>query len=295
MSTPWPREHRNLLKLLYEGNVPCRTIAEELRWLYARPFNAMQVKSAATRYGFRRTGTEAYSTWTPRERRRMVAMYPHVMTTDLARVLNRSVHSIAGLAHKRGLTKTPECALRIGSYTGSLLQNAGKDLRFPKGNVPQNKGQRKPGWSPGRMGETQFKKGNRPHTWKAPWSFRTTSDGTLLLKTGKRSKPPLDGWEYVARLKWEQAHGQIPDWKTARLHYKDGDKTNCCLDNLELLTGREITDYARRVRDALPEPLLKAIHAKAALKRRITILEKRGNNHGKEPTDRPAGPLVCNA
>jgi hypothetical protein len=197
--------------------------------------------------------------------------YPHVAARDLAAQMGRPLRAIYARAQRLGLRKTQEymdspaaCRLRRGDEVG-------KRFRFPKGHVPQNKGLRRPGWFRGRMKETQFKKGQPSPNAMPMWSFRFV-DGYLMLKTGAPTPKPITGWEYVHKLIWEQAHGPLPDWKEARLWWKDGDHGNCSLSNLELVSGRD--HVLRTTVHNLPSPLPQLIQLKGALKRRIRRMEK---------------------
>ena len=91
----------------------------------------------------------------------MRARYPHEPTAHLARDLRRTAASVYARADLLGLSKSDEylasphaCRLRRGDHVGAAT-------RFRKGQTPGNKGLRRPGWGPGRMKETQFRKGER--------------------------------------------------------------------------------------------------------------------------------------
>ncbi|HEY3972351.1 MAG TPA: HNH endonuclease signature motif containing protein [Candidatus Sulfotelmatobacter sp.] len=235
--------------------------------------------------------------WTPADYWMLQMFYPHISTPVLARRLNRTVPATYGQAKKQGLSKSaiylasPDaCRLRRGDKVGMAF-------RFKKGIVPANKGKRMPGWGPGRMRETQFKKGQVPRNAMPLWSFRwyqggsDAAPGYLLLKTGKPCPKPIDGWEFVHKLIWEQANGPLPDWRIARLWWKDGDHANCALSNLELVSAQE--HMARTTVHTLPAPLPQLIQLAGALKRKINRKEKQRN--GEEYVERSAGPSVCHA
>src|SRR4051812_14396643 len=97
--------------------------------------------------------------WTAEDDRVMRERFPHEPTPDVARALNRTVAATYARAGKLRLLKTAvylatpaACRLRRGD-------NVGKPFRFQPGQAPKNKGLRRPGWAPGRMSESQFKKG----------------------------------------------------------------------------------------------------------------------------------------
>ena len=85
--------------------------------------------------------------------------YPDTPTAVLAEALGRAPDQVYRIARTLGVTKSAEymasehaCRLRRGD-------NIGAEYRFKPGIVPANKGKKRPGWSIGRMAETQFKKG----------------------------------------------------------------------------------------------------------------------------------------
>jgi hypothetical protein len=190
--------------------------------------------------------------------------YPNASTKALAGRLARSVSAIYGRAAVLGLHKSPEylagpdaCRLRRGD-------NVGASSRFSCGHVPANKGLRRPGWSPGRMAETQFKPGARPHTWRPVGSTRFTKDGYLQRKISDTGYPPRD-WVGEHILLWEKAHGPLP--KGHALAFKDRNTGNICLDNLELITRREL--MRRNTIHNYPPALVDVIRLGAALKRQL--------------------------
>lgn len=187
----------------------------------------------------------------------------------LADRLARSVSAIYGRAAALGLHKSAEyltspdaCRLRRGDQVGA-------SSRFLRGHVPANKGLRRPGWSPGRMAETQFKPGVKPRTWKPIGSTRFTKDGYLQRKVSDTGYPPRD-WVGEHTLLWEKAHGPIP--KGHALVFKDRNKGNrnkgnIYLDNLELITRREL--MRRNTIHNYPPELADVIRLGAALKRQL--------------------------
>lgn len=215
--------------------------------------------------------------WTAAENATLRKFYPHRPTKEIADRLGRHFVTVYQHAAKLGLKKTAAymaspaaCRLRRGD-------NVGKAYRYPKGHVPANKGTRRLGWAPGRMGSTQFKKGQlngKAAQLAMPmWSFRWC-DGYLMLKTGKQHAPPASGWEYVHKLIWEQHHGPLPHWRVARLWWKDGDHGNCSLSNLELVTTQE--HMRRTTIHRFPPELKTTIFQAGVLKRRIREAEENG-------------------
>lgn len=206
--------------------------------------------------------------WSAEDDALLKERYPHQSTKSLAAELRRTVLSVNNRANKFGLKKTAEylaspdaCRLRRGD-------NVGAAHRFPKGHVPANKGTRRPGWSPGRMRETQFKKGVRQgvaeRLWKPIGTERISRDGYLERKINN-DLPLQRRWRAVHLIVWEEANGPLP--RGHAIAFKNGDKTDIRLENLECITRREL--MARNTVHNYPKELVGAIQLLGALKRQI--------------------------
>lgn len=222
--------------------------------------------------------------WEPWELEFLHTTYASVSTKELAGRLRRSVNAIYGRAALMGLHKSAEylalpdaCRLRRGDKVG-------EGSRFARGHVPANKGLRRPGWCPDRMAETQFKPGARPHTWKSIGSTRLTNDGYQQRKISDTGYPPRD-WVGEHTLLWEKAHGPIP--KGHALIFKDRNKSNICLDNLELITRREL--MRRNTIHNYPPELVDVIRLGAALKRQLRRRHEEQNDRSAQSPVRDIG------
>lgn len=207
--------------------------------------------------------------WQNWELRLLVRQYPHCQTATLARTLKRSITSVYQRALLSGLHKSEEylasaaaCRLRRGD-------NVGAAHRFTPGHIPANKGLRRPGWSSGRMSETQFKPGGKPHTWRPIGSTRLSKDGYLQRKVSDTGHPPRD-WVGVHLLLWQEAHGPVPPGFA--VCFKDGDKTHLVLENFELISRCEL--MLRNTIHRFPPELSEAIRLNGALRRRIRRLHE---------------------
>jgi HNH endonuclease len=141
--------------------------------------------------------------------------------------------------------------------------------RFRPGHVPANKGLRRPGWSSGRMRETQFKKGNKPHTWKPIGSTRLSKEGYLQRKISDTGYPPKD-WVGVHIMMWEKVRGPVP--KGFVVCFKDRDKAHLELGNFELISRKELMQ--RNTIHRLPAELAEVIRLSASLKRQIRKIDE---------------------
>lgn len=232
---------------------------------------AKAVKSRAKVLGVRKGLRQL---WTPEQDALLRSLYPHKPTTEVA---ERCGHSLASTYRRAvailGLRKTAEylaspdaCRLRRGD-------NVGAACRFQKGHVPANKGTKRPGWAPGRMAQTQFKKGQisgRAAQRVCPvGTVKFNGDGYLVRKIGDKVNNGVGAksrnWEFVHRRTWEDAKGPIPPGH--RIWCKDSNHANCALDNLELLSDAE--HMARTTIQNLPPELKQVIQLTGALKRKI--------------------------
>ena len=133
---------------------------------------------------------------------------------------------------------------RVKGYMANHKINNGLTGRFKKGHIPANKGTHPP--TVGRMAETQFKKGNLPGNTKPIGYERITKDGYIEVKIKMRPSHPScnDNFKFKHRLVWEEAHGPIP--KGYKLTFLDGNKQNCVLENLALVTEAEHLQMTRQ-------------------------------------------------
>lgn len=207
-------------------------------------------------------------TWMPEELEILQRAFPHNRTDKIARVLGRSYSAVHQKAAKLGLKKTakylasPEaCRMRLGD-------GMGKAYRYPKGHVPANKGLRRPGWAPGRMRETQFRKGAKPQTWLPVGTEVTCRDGYLKRKV--RDDAPSGqsrfNWGFVHVALWEEHLGRsLPRHVIV---FKNGDKTDIRIDNLACISLRQ-NMLRNSYHTRYPKEIGRAIQLRGALQRVI--------------------------
>lgn len=202
--------------------------------------------------------------WSKQDDALMRKRYPHEPTPVIARDLRRTVFAVYGRAEVLGLKKSAAylasphaCRLRRGDHVGAAF-------RFKKGQVPANKGLRRPGWGPGRMKETQFKKGHRQR-WMPVGSTRLV-DGYVYVKVADvPNVPHTVNWLPLHVIEWERVNG--PMAPSHVLAFKNGDRTDIRLDNLECISRRAL--MARNSLHNLPTPLAETIQLLGALTRQI--------------------------
>lgn len=218
--------------------------------------------------------------WTAGELSRFQALYPIQSTQKVAQLLGRSVYSCNGAASKLGLRKTKEylqspeaCRLRRGAGQ----EHPGYRTQFREGQIPANKGLRRPGYSRGRMKETQFRKGQRTgmaaRNWRPIGTVLADTEGYLRIKVreavhGKEATGfgNVSVWPLLQRHVWEEHKGPIPAGHV--IAFKDRKRENCAIENLECIPRSEL---ARRNQmwGRLPDELVQAIVLNGAIKRKL--------------------------
>lgn len=103
---------------------------------------------------------------------------------------------------------------------------------FKKGHVSHNKG--KKGWCPSGCEKTWFQKGHTPKNHKPVGSERIDAkDGYVWIKVAEPNK-----YRQKHRVVWEAANGPVP--KNCNIIFRDGNRQNVCLENLRMVTKREM-------------------------------------------------------
>jgi hypothetical protein len=219
--------------------------------------------------------------WSKADDARVRRLYPDTSTQTLVRRLRRTVPAIFARARLLGIKKS--VAFRASEASARIRRgdHRGRTCWFPKGHDTWNKGLRRPGWHSGRMRDTQFKKGGRPHTWVPIGTEVVDPDGYVKWKINDdRAIPSRFNWQFLHVLVWEYVHGPVPPGHT--VVFKNKDKHDCRPTNLELITRREL--MRRNSIHNLPAPLMKAIQLLGALNRQI----RKRDRHAEEQHQRSA-------
>lgn len=219
--------------------------------------------------------------WTAGEDARMWELYPDLRSDVIAGLLQRTQPAIYARAKTLGLEKSEAFRRSIDACRLRRDSSVGIPYRFKKGIVPANKGLRRPGYGPGRMKDTQFKKGGVSINWMPVGSTRVCDGYVYRKMSDVRHVPWTQNWVLEHRRIWEETHGPVPAGHA--LKFKNGNKTDVRLDNLELITRRQL--MARNTVHNLPPELAKTIQLLGALNRQIRRREK---DHGQKQDRRPA-------
>ena len=205
--------------------------------------------------------------WTDDQLATLKLTYPNFKTEDVAYIVGHSIAATYGKANSLGLEKSEgyltspaACRLRRGG-------NVGAETRFKPGNPSWNAGLKI--GSKGRSALTQFKPGQRPINTK-PIGSERLMDGYLQRKMTETGYPPRD-WVPVHVMLWQQHHGPLPAKHC--VIFKDGDKTNIVIENLECLSRRDL--MKRNSIQNLPKELIELVQLRGVLTRQIN---KRSRN-----------------
>lgn len=262
----WTKAQENKLRQLWDSDVPGPDVAKQLGRSHS------SVKNRARVLGLKKHGRFVFDEWSYAW---LIALYPHIKTELVAFAIGAPKERSVFVAAKRlGLRKTQEYLDSPDACRLRREDSPGKAFRFQKGNVPMNKGIK--GWQAGgRSLETQFKKGQRPHTFLPVGSISYSQDGFPRRKV---ADPNV--WEFCHRAEWEKHHGPIP--KGHVVSFKDNDRTNWAIENLELLTFAQNLEKMRTRMLAAYGPEL--IATKKALTRLRNHID--GKRHSTRPSRR---------
>lgn len=185
--------------------------------------------------------------------------YPVTPTGELAEQLGRTRSATYQLAQRLGLRKAESYYANGGG--GRLNGTQGKSGQFQKGMTPWNKGV---SWAAGgSAADTQFKKGQKPHSWQ-PIGAKRDNGGYLERKVTDTGYPPRD-WRPVHILHWERHRGPVPDGHI--VVFKNGNKRDIRIANLECIDRAE--NMRRNTVHRLPKELAEIIQLRGALQRQI--------------------------
>lgn len=139
---------------------------------------------------------------------------------------------------------------QIKGYYHNHHLHSGVTGYFEKGHEPMNKGRKQTEYmSPEaieRTAATRFHKGNLPHNTKPIGYERITVDGYVEVKIAMRPSAQNKNDNFPGKhvLAWEAENGPIPEGYCLR--FLDGNKQNCSIDNLALVSRAEHIEITRR-------------------------------------------------
>lgn len=187
--------------------------------------------------------------------------YADMPTSELAARLGLTIEQMWRKAAILGVKKSAR--YRRTGHSGCIRPGEwrGQVTEFKKGMAPHNKG--KQFSAGGRAPETQFRVGHLPHNTVPVGTVVTDSNGYLKKKiTDNRNRRD---WQFLHLLVWRAAHGPAPAGHV--VIFRDGDKRNVALGNLECISRAE--NMRRNTIHRYPPALKQTIRAAAKLRRTI--------------------------
>lgn len=211
--------------------------------------------------------------WTAEDDAVLTYLYPDNRTEDILAFLpGKTKSGLYYRANKLGLKKAPGLIARLAAEAMANPNHGGRKAQFRKGEATWNKGKHyMPG---GRCSEGWFKPGSRSgranELYRPIGSERINKDGYLERKIN-------DGellqrrWRAVHILEWEAVNGPLP--KGHAVVFKDGNKRNVTLENLELVTRAEL--MRRNSYHRYGVEVAKAVQLRGAITRQINKHERK--------------------
>lgn len=195
--------------------------------------------------------------WTAEQDQLLIAEYPNSRAQAVAEKLGVSVHLVYARAARLAVKKSPE--FNASAASGRLDGMRGSGTRFSPGNIPWTKGLKGIQLSPA----SQFKKGMRPSNYMEVGSEKMHM-GYVWLKIADGGWPAA--WRPKHHVLWERAHGVAPP-ASHLLSFKDGDRFNFALENLELVSRQDW--MLRHTRHNFPKEIADLMALQGALTRQI--------------------------
>lgn len=207
--------------------------------------------------------------WTEQERQVLIEKYPNSYTSEISNLLNRSVRSIYAQATLMGLKKSDHFMQMELKKQADRLREDGANYRFNKGHISHNKGRKMPKELYEKCKSTMFKKGNLPHNTKQDWEegLRNDKNGKTYITI---KVPGVKKMQFKHVWLWESINGKVPNG--FNIVFKDGNTTNCTIENLECISNAEL--MKRNTIHRFPEELKTTIRLVHKLNRTIHAKEQ---------------------
>lgn len=202
--------------------------------------------------------------WTELELSTLTKRYANERTEDIANDIDVRLDLVYRKASSMGLKKSKDYLSSPAAGRTNGKQGIGS--RFEKGQAAWNKGMKglqtggQAGWfKPGHRGGKALEK------YQPIGTIRTSKDGYLQKKIHD-GMPLQSRWRGLHLVNWEAIHGPV-NTKTHALCFKDGNKENCAIGNLELITRAELA--IRNMITAIPPEVRKVMQLRGAITRQI--------------------------
>lgn len=184
--------------------------------------------------------------------RYMARYYKEMNVTDLSRAVNEEF----------AVETTPAT---IKAALQRYRIRCGRDGKFVKGQKSWNKGKKGVCYSPA----TVFKKGSVPANRKPLGHERIDKDGFVWIKVARTDKWTGRKTTYMHKHRhvWEEHNGPVPAGKV--VCFRDGNKQNCAIENLYLLTRDELLCLNRKGMHGYPAEIKDSVVAMVKLERKM--------------------------
>lgn len=214
--------------------------------------------------------------WTPEQCKQLEELYPNHSCRQISEIMGIPVRSVTDKTFRMKIPKSPEW--KDNPNNGRLKKGStvGWKTWYAKGYVSHNKGKKQSEYMSAeaieKVKQTHFKKGHKP--------ANTMTDGDIVKRwhTGdqcyyKFIRIGPRQWKQLHHKVWEDANGPIP--KRMRIRFKDKDRENCALENLELITIEE-NMKRNSIHELYPEEIKQTILKLGHLKR---VINGKKQNH----------------
>ena len=195
--------------------------------------------------------------WTESEIEELKKLYPNNYSVDIAKHFGVDVRKVYSIAFRLRLKKSTEFLKAELARQAFRIKEEGKKFHFKPGHITHNKGQKMSEDVYKKCSATMFKKNNEPHNTKYDGYERTTVDGYIEVRIKKGV------FKLKHRVIYKQHHGEIP--KNMYVVFKDNNKLNFDIDNLELISKKEHME--RNTFHRFPKELKQLIYLNKKLKK----------------------------
>jgi hypothetical protein len=210
--------------------------------------------------------------WLADEVEQLRRLYADTPTKKIAEQLQRDVKGVYVKAAELGLKKSAAYLAGPHAYRLRRGGGVGTATRFKPGQTPWNKGSHYV--AGGRSAETRFKSGHRGgravQVYQPIGAERISKDGYLQRKVND-DLPFQRRWRFVHVLLWERHHGPVP--KGHAIVFRDGDKRNLVIENLDCVSRQEL--MRRNTVHRLPKEFAELVQLRGALNRQINARSRK--------------------
>jgi hypothetical protein len=199
--------------------------------------------------------------WSNTEIEKLKKMYCDTDTSSIANLLGRNINAVYCMANKLKLKKTDQYLATLNS--NRILTENQRNCCFKKGSTPPNKGKKHAEYmTPEQIEKTKksrYKKGNVPFNVKYDGHERISVDGYVEIRISQGV------YKLKHRELWIKQNGSIP--KDCVVIFKDGNKQNIVIENLQLITRKE--NMLRNSIQQYPAELITTLKLVSKLKKTI--------------------------